>query len=151
MADLSWAREAGAARRAALDRDVAHDAHDAVAAARLVGAMFDGHIKPFWRRLSICVQETVEAYNTAGQFSDLSFTATPERIVIERPQEPSFFIELQLDRTNRAIQLMSRDGDGALAADRLGLAFVDGDLALVHEGQIENGYQLAKRLLKTRL
>ena len=54
-----------------------------------------------------------------------------------------------LDRATRQIVLITKDADGEPVTDRLGCAFVDGDLTLRHTGQIENGYQLAKRLLKT--
>ena len=145
MADLSWAREAGAARRAALDRE-AHRGHTA-----LVDAMFDGHVNHFWRRLSVAFQETVEAYNIAGQFSDLSFITTNEHIVAERRHDPRFMIELRLDRVTRQVLLITKDADSEPVTDRLECAFVDDDLTLWHTGQIENGYQLAKRLLKARL
>ena len=46
--------------------------------------------------------------------------------------------------------LITKDGDGAPVTARLECAFVDGDLTLWHSGQIENGYQLAKRPLKAR-
>ncbi len=145
MADLSWAREAGAARRAALDRE-AHRDH-----AALVGAMFDGHVNHLWRRLSVALQETVEAYNVAGQFSDVSFVTTNEHIVAERRHDPRFVIELRLDRAAQQLFLITKDADGEAVTDRLEFAFVDGDLTLWHTGQTENGYQLAKRLLKSRL
>jgi hypothetical protein len=145
MADLSWAREAGAARRAALDRQ-AHGNH-----AALVGAMFDGHVNHLWRRLAVAFQETVEAYNVAGQFSDLSCVATNEHLVAERRHDARFVIELRLDRTARQLLLVTKDADGEAVTDRLEFAFVDGDLTLWHAGQTENGYQLANRLLKSRL
>jgi hypothetical protein len=143
MADLSWAREAGAARRAAFDRD-----RDPAA---LVGAMFDGHINHLWRRLSVAFQETVEAYNVAGQFSDVSFVTTNDHIVAERRHDPRFVIELRLDRTARQLLLVAKDAGGEAVTDPLEFAFVDGDLTLWHNGQIENGYQLAKRVLKPHL
>ena len=124
MADLSWAREAGAARRAALDRE-AHRDHTA-----LVDAMFDGHVNHFWRRLSVAFQETVEAYNIAGQFSDVSFITTNEHIVAERRHDPRFMIELRLDRVARQVLLITKDADGEPVTDRLECAFVDGDLTL---------------------
>jgi hypothetical protein len=145
MADLSWAHEAGVARRAALDRD-AHRDHSA-----LVGAMFDGHVNAFWRRLSVAFQETVEAYNVAGQFSDASFATTNEHIVAERRHDRRFLIELRLDRPARQLTLVTKDAGGEVVTDALEFAFVDGDLTLWHAGQTENGYQLAKRLLKSRL
>jgi hypothetical protein len=145
MADLSWAREAGLARRATLDRE-AHHGH-----AVLVDAMFDGHVNQLWRRLSVAFQETVEAYNVAGQFSDVSFLTTNEHIVAERRHDPRFMIELRLDRVVRQLLLITKDADGEPLTDRLECAFVDGDLTLWHTDQIENGYQLAKRLLKARL
>jgi hypothetical protein len=144
MADLSWAREAGAVRRATLDREAHHD-H-----AALVDAMFDGHVNHLWRRLSVAFQETVEAYNLAGQFSDVSFLTTNEHIVAERRHDPRFMIELRLDRVARQLLLITKDADSEPLTDRLECAFVDGDLTLWHAGQIENGYQLAKRLLKAR-
>ena len=142
MADLSWAREAGATRRAALDRE----AHRNRAA--LVDAMFDGHVNHFWRRLSVAFQETVEAYNVAGQFSDISFVTTNEHIVAERRHDPRFAIELRLDRATRQLLLLTTEAEGEAVRAGLDVAFVDGDLTLWHAGQIENGYQLAKRLLK---
>src|ERR1700716_2555139 len=144
MADLSWAREAGAARRAALDGAGRRDR------AALVGAMFDGHINHLWRRLSVAFQETVEAYNVAGQFSDVSFVTTNEHIVTERRYDPRFVIELRLNRAAQQLLLITQDADGEAVTDRLEFAFVDGDLTLWHTGQTENGYQLAKRLLKSR-
>ena len=51
----------------------------------------------------------------------------------------------------RQLALITKDADGEPVTDRLECAFVDGDLTLWHTGQIENGYQLAKRLLKARL
>jgi hypothetical protein len=145
MADLSWASEAGAARRAALDREAPRD-H-----AALVGPMFDGRINHLWRRLSVAFQDTVEAYNGAGQFADVSFVTTNEHIVAERRHDPRFLIELRLDRTARQLLLITKDADADAVTDRLEFAFVDGDLTPWHTGQIENGYQLAKRVLKSRL
>ena len=113
--------------------------------------MFDGHINHLWRRLSVAFQETVEAYNVAGQFSDVSVVTTNEHIVAERRHDPRFVIELRLDRTARQLLLVANDAGGEAVTDRLEFAFVDGDLTLWHSGQIENGYQLAKRLLKPRL
>ena len=144
MADLSWAREAGAARRAGLDREAHRDQ------TALVDAMFDGHVNHFWRRLSVAFQETVEAYNIAGQFSDVSFITTNEHIVAERRHDPRFMIELQLNRVTRQLVLITKDADDEPITERLECAFADGDLTLWHSGQIENGYQLAKRLLKAR-
>src|SRR5437667_8032771 len=117
MADLSWAREAGAARRAALDRE----AHRNQAA--LVGAMFDGHVNHLWRRLSVAFQEVVEAYNVAGQFSDVSCITTNEHIVAERRHDPRFVIELRLDRAARQLLLVTKDADGEAITDRLEFAF----------------------------
>ena len=145
MAELSWAREAGEARRAALDRGAPRD-H-----ATLVGVMFDGHVNPLWRRLSVAFQETVEAYNAGGQFSDVSFIATTEHLVAERRHDPRFVIELRLDRAARQLVLITKDAGGEAVTDRLEFAFVEGDLMLWHTGQPENGYQLAKRVLKSRL
>jgi hypothetical protein len=127
MADLSWAREAGAAGGARYARPTP-----------LVDAMFDGHVNDFWRRLSVAFQETVEAYNTAGQFR---MSPSSPRMSTSSPNG--------LDRATRQIVLITKDADGEPVTDRLGCAFVDGDLTLRHTGQIENGYQLAKRLLKT--
>ncbi len=145
MADLSWAREAGAARRAVLDGAGRRDQ------AALVGAMFDGHINQLWRRLSVAFQETVEAYNVAGQFSDLSLVTTNDHMVAERRHDPRFAIELRLDRAARHLVLLNTDAEGEAVTESIEFAFVDGDLTLWHGGQIENGYQLAKRLLKPRL
>ena len=113
--------------------------------------MFDGHVNPLWRRLSVAFQETVEAYNVAGQFSDVSFATTNEHIVAERRDDPRFVIELRLDRAARQLLLITKDADGEAITDRLEFAFIDGDLTLWHTGQTENGYQLAKRLLRSRL
>ncbi len=65
--------------------------------------------------------------------------------------DPRFMIELRLDRVTRQLVLITKDADGEPVTDRLECAFVDGDLTLWHTGQIENGYQLARRLLKPRL
>src|SRR5258708_34331893 len=92
MADLSWAREAGAARRAVLDGAGRRDQ------AALVGAMFDGHINQLWRRLSVAFQETVEAYNVAGQVSYLSPVTPNDHILAERRPHPPFPIRLRPHR-----------------------------------------------------
>ena len=49
------------------------------------------------------------------------------------------------------MQATIQDGDGPAQSEPLPVVFVDDKLLLWHAGQTENGYQLAKRLLKARL
>src|SRR5262249_22839350 len=148
MADLSWAREAGAARRAALDQAAQTGAAGARA---LADAVFDGLSMQLWRRLSSGLKETVEAYNAGGRFSDVSFAVDNERIVIERRHPPAFSVELRLDRPARTILMILSDGGEDAAPESLSIVFIDQELLLWHDGQTENGYQLARRVLKPRL
>jgi hypothetical protein len=147
MADLSWAREAGADRRAALDRDAKTGA---TGARGLASAMFDGLIVHLWRRLGSGFKETVDAYNAGGRFSDLSFFADNERIIVERRHHPTFSVQLSLDRSARAILMTVGDEGQNAQTEPLEIVFVDQELLLWHDGQTENGYQLARRALKPR-
>ncbi len=148
MAELSWAHEAGAKRRDTMDRDAKHDRD---AARRLAGAMFDRLIGQLWNRLGNSFRETVEAYNTGGRFADVSCTLGHDTILVERRHDPPFSIEMQLDRKARELQMSVRDGDAPARPEPLEVVFVDDELLLWHEGQTENGYQLAARLLRSRL
>jgi hypothetical protein len=148
MAELSWAHQAGARRRETLDRDAKHDRD---AARRLVGAMFDRLAGPLWNRLGHGFRDTVEAYNTGGRFADVSCTVGQDAILVERRHEPAFSIALRLDRAARQIQMTVRDGDAPAMSGPLEVAFVDDELFLWHDGQTENGYQVAARLLRPRL
>ena len=148
MADLLWAREAGAQRRATLERDAKKDA---AAAQHLVSAMFDGLISQAWRRLGTGIKETVEAYNAGGRFSDISYSASNELIVIERRHHPAFTIDIRLERSSRQLNMHIKDGDQDPQLELLETVFVDDELLLWHAGQTENGYQLARRVLKPRL
>jgi len=148
MAELSWAHQAGARRREALDRDAKHDRD---AARRLAGAMFDRLIGQLWNRLGNGFRETVEAYNAGGRFADVSCTIGHDVVLVERRHDPAFSIELQLDRKARRLLMSVRDGDAPDQPEPIEVAFVDDELLLWHEDQTENGYQLAARLLKPRL
>ena len=148
MAELSWAHQAGAHRREALDRDAKHDRD---AARRLAAAMFDRLIGQLWNRLGNAFRETVEAYNTGGRFADVACTVGHDAVLVERRHDPAFSIELQLDRQARRLFLTLRDGDRPAEPEALDVVFVDDELLLWHDGQGENGYQLASRLLKPRL
>ena len=148
MADLSWAHQAGARRREMLDREATHDR---AAARRLAGAMFDRLIGQLWNRLGNSFRETVEAYNTGGRFADVSCTIGHDVVSVERRHGPAFSIELQLDRKARELLMCVRDGDATAEPAPLDVVFVDDELLLWHDGQTENGYQLAARLLKPRL
>lgn len=148
MADLSWAREAGAQRRATLERNAKKDA---AMAQCFVSAIFDGLVGQLWRRLGTGLKETVEAYNAGGRFSDISFSASNELIVIERRHHPTFTIDIRLDRSTRQLRMNIKDGDQDPQSELLETVFVDDELLLWHAGQTENGYQLARRVLKPRL
>jgi hypothetical protein len=147
MADLSWAREAGTERRAALERAGKTHATEA----QLVNAMFDGLITQLWRRLGSGLKETVDAYNSGGRFSDLSFVADNERIIVERRHHPAFAVQIALNRSARTVIMTIRDEPQDARSEQLEVVFVDEELLLWHAGQTENGYQLAKRVLKPRL
>src|SRR5262245_34675265 len=147
MADLSWAREAGAERRVALERKAKGGHADA---RPLVSAVFDGLITQLWRRLGNGLKETVNAYNAGGRFTDVSFFTDYERILIERRHQPAFAVALLLDRSARAVHMTIRDEGRAPQMEALEVVFVDDDLLLWHAGQTENGYQLAQRVLKSR-
>lgn len=148
MAELSWAHQAGVRRRDALDRDATHDRD---AARRLAGAMFDRLIGQLWNRLGNGLRETVEAYNTGGRFADVSCTIGHDVVLVERRHDPAFSIELQLDRKARQLLISVRDTGAPATPQPIEVVFVDDELLLWHEGQTENGYQLAARLLKPRL
>jgi hypothetical protein len=148
MADLSWARALGAQRRKALERDATATP---AAAQHLVDAMFDGLINHLWYQFTTDLRETVDAYNAAGSFTDLSFSATHDRVTVQRYHHPTFVITFQLDHASRRLQVTIQDGEAPAKTEPLPVVFVDDTLLLWHAGQTENGYQLAKRLLTSRL
>jgi hypothetical protein len=121
------------------------------AAQHLADAMFDGLINHLWYQLTADLRETVEAYNAGGSFTDLSFSATHDRVTVQRRHHPTFVINVQLDHASRRLQVTIQDGDAPAKTEPLPVVFVDDTLLLWHAGQTENGYELAKRVLKSRL
>ena len=148
MTDLSWASELGAQRRKALERDARATP---AAAQALVDAVFDGLINHLWFLLTTDLRETVEAYNAGGSFSDLTFSATHDRVTIERRHHPAFVITLECDHASRRLQVTTQDGEAPATTEALPVVFAGDTLLLWHEGQTDNGFQLAKRLLKSRM
>jgi hypothetical protein len=148
MADLSWARELGTQRRTLLEREAKATPDGAQ---HLVDAMFDGLINHLWYQLATDLRETAEAYNAGGAFTDLSFSSTHDSLTVQRRHHPTFAITLEVNHASRRIQVTVRDGDAPATTEPLPVVFVDDTLLLWHGGQTENGYQLAKRLLRPRL